>query len=229
MTQTQSPASDAGPHIMLIDDHPLIRDALSLAATRAEPGTRVSAVGSLVEAIENAQADKPDLFLLDLDLGTGGDLSNILTLSNTFPGVPVAVISATERTEIIRSARELGAAGYLRKSADLGDLRSAISALLNGELVFSDDLDAGGATLSERDDASRRLATLTPTQARVLAGLRSGLLNKQIAYELSISEATVKAHMTAIFRKLGVVNRTQALLVARHLDVPSEGGDTPPG
>ncbi|MCG8442023.1 MAG: response regulator transcription factor [Caulobacterales bacterium] len=208
-----------GPLIVVIDDHPLVRDALTLAARRAEPSAQVLGFAGLDAAFGGLTED-PDLVLLDLDLGEGGDLSNLMTIAKHFAQTPVGIVSATERPDVIRRARDLGAAGYVPKSAGLPELESAVRAWLQGRLVYPDGLDA------EDGDAggdAARLASLTPTQIRVLNALRRGLLNKQIAFDLAISEATVKAHMTAIFRKLGVNNRTQALLVARQLDAQPPG------
>ncbi len=207
-----------GPDVLIIDDHPMVGEALGLAIELAAPTARIRTVESFQDA-EAALTDvDPDLVLLDLDLGEGGDWSPLMTLRRERPTMPVAIVSATRTADVIQRARALGAAGYLKKSAELTELGHAVAALLAGEAVFPDDADEPTPPSAEAD-AIARLASLTPTQARVLDGLRRGLLNKQIAYELDISISTTKAHMTAIFRKLGVQNRTQALLTARSLDI----------
>lgn len=211
----------APPSIVIVDDHPLVGEALTLAALKAAPDADIRALERFDEALESLNETPADLVLLDLDLGQGGEWSPLITLVRDHPDTPVAMVSATKRPEIIEQARHLGAAGYLKKSDELTELGEGIASLLRGELTFPSALTEADDDAVARD-AITRLASLTPTQARVLDGLRQGLLNKQIAYELDISVSTTKAHMTAIFRKLGVQNRTQALLVARHLDVDDD-------
>lgn len=210
--------------VLIVDDHPLVREALGLAAMKAAPAAEIVAAGSFEQAKAALAERSADLVLLDLDLGAGGSLAHLMDLHAAWPDAQIAIVSATESPDVMRRARELGACGYLAKSAPLDALAGAVGAMLRGESAFPEGLD----TALENEtamDAVKRLASLTPTQRRVLEGLREGLLNKQIAYELDISEATVKAHMTAIFRKLGVLNRTQALLVARHLETDAAWGE----
>ncbi len=204
--------------VVIIDDHPMVREALALAVERAAPDADIRAFGGLGALHEALGEDglKPDVVLLDLDLGDGGDFSNLTTVLSSTPLAPVAIVSATEAGHAIAAARDLGAAGYLRKSAGLEELTQGIRALIAGDLVFPSDLPAGNGRIN---GAAQKLASLTPTQAKVFEGLRRGLLNKQIAYELNISLSTTKAHMTAIFKKLGVYNRTQALLLAQDLNL----------
>lgn len=209
------------PEVMIIDDHPMVGEALSLAILLAAPDARIRTLDSFAQARAALAEGGPDLVLLDLDLGEGGDWSPLMTLRRERPETPVAIVSATQRRDVMARARELGAAGYLKKSDELAALGDAVAALLAGAFAFPADLveTAEEAAGGLDDGALARLASLTPTQARVLDGLRRGLLNKQIAYELDISISTTKAHMTAIFRKLGVQNRTQALLTARSLEI----------
>ncbi len=207
-----------GPDVLIIDDHPMVGEALGLAIELAAPAARIRTVESFHDAQAALSRTDADLILLDLDLGGGGDWSPLLTLRRERPATPVAIVSATRTGDVMQRARALGAAGYLKKSAELVELGQAVAALLSGDTVFPEDATPAAAASAD-SDAMARLASLTPTQARVLDGLRRGLLNKQIAYELDISISTTKAHMTAIFRKLGVQNRTQALLTARSLDI----------
>lgn len=204
-------ADETGARVLIVDDHPLFRDALKAALWRASPTARVDAVGSLDAARQAlANGHTPDLVLLDLNLSDATGFDGLIRLQTGHGDVPIVVVSATDTPEAFARAASLGARGYLPKSLDLDALAAALTCVLEGERWFPDlpeDLEGG------EDDPARRVASLTPAQRRVLNGLADGLLNKQIAYEMGISEATVKAHMTAIFRKLGVNNRTQALLV----------------
>ena len=210
------------PLILVVDDHPMVREAMVVAALDATAEATVIGYPSMDAALADNHDTEPALLLLDLDLGQGGDFSNLLSALKQFPSARVGIVSATDTREVMRRAKSLGAAGYLAKSAGHSEFQNAISALLAGREVFPDDLNSDD---EPADDLMRRLASLTPTQTRVLEGLRSGLLNKQIAYELQVTEATIKAHLTAMFRKLGVTNRTQALVIAQQLDVRAAAGD----
>ncbi len=198
------------PDVLIVDDHPLFRDALEIALAQAFPaGARAHHSGSLADALEALETHKPNLILLDLNLSDASGFDGLARLRAASPETPVVVVSATESAEAYSRARALGAAGYLPKSLSLNDLSAALATTLDGGTWFPPAEDED----SEADTLAERVASLTPAQRRVLAGLSDGLLNKQIAYEMDISVATVKAHMTAIFRKLGANNRTQALLI----------------
>lgn len=209
----------AGPKVLIVDDHPLFRDALGLALREAYPsGAEALAVGSLAEALKLLGAGDVDLVLLDLNLSDAHDFEGLSRLKAMHPGIPVAVVSATDAPQAFQTARTLGAVGYLPKSLSLEDLSAALATTLDGGEWFP---EAGGIP-ADAGAAAARIASLTPAQRRVLAGLADGLLNKQIAFEMDISIATVKAHMTAIFRKLGAVNRTQALLIYKEATSASD-------
>ena len=200
------------PDVLIVDDHPLFRDALELALAQAFPdGASAHHCGSLAGALEALTEQQTDLILLDLNLSDASGFDGLARLRAAAPNTPVFVVSATESREAYAKARTLGAAGYLPKSLSLEDLSAALATALDGGTWFPPDADDGKA--AEGDALAARVASLTPAQRRVLTGLSDGLLNKQIAYEMDISVATVKAHMTAIFRKLGANNRTQALLI----------------
>lgn len=200
------------PHVLIVDDHPLFRDALEIALAQAFPaGANAHHSGSLAAALEALDSHKPQLILLDLNLSDVSGFDGLARLRAAAPYTPVVVVSATESAEAYSRARALGAAGYLPKSLSLQDLSSALATTLEGGTWFPSVGEDDGE--DEADSLAERVASLTPAQRRVLAGLSDGLLNKQIAYEMDISVATVKAHMTAIFRKLGANNRTQALLI----------------
>jgi DNA-binding NarL/FixJ family response regulator len=141
-------------------------------------------------------------------------LSGLLFLRAQHPAVPVAIVSANEDRGIIRSCLEAGALGFIPKTTPMETMRDAVRRVLAGEVWTPADVDLSAPADQEATEIVRRLASLTPQQARVLMMLSEGLLNKQIAYELSVSEATVKAHVSAILTKLGVESRTQAVIAA---------------
>lgn len=203
--------------IIIVDDHPLFRSALRQTLAGGDPSISVEESGDLAELSAALEADRDcDLVLLDLNMpGTRG-FSGLLLLRAQYPEIPVMIVSAVEDGGIIRRAFELGASGYLHKSVGPADIRRAIETVLSGEVYVPE-----GMEIPAEDSQSalmRRLATLTPQQVRVLMMLSDGLMNKQIAYELSISEATVKAHVSAILQKLDVDSRTQAVIAASKIE-----------
>ncbi|WP_408588072.1 LuxR C-terminal-related transcriptional regulator [Novosphingobium sp.] len=197
--------------ILIADDHPLFRQALALAVNAAAPGARVVEAGTLAAAAK-AASEAPDLRLITLDLKMPGAIgySGIALLHAERPEVPILVVSSAEGANAAEEARAFGAIGFLRKDADLARIEQTISAALGGTPLAPKQADPV-------DKVRNEVAGLTPTQLKVLLAVLDGKLNKQIAHELGMSEATVKAHMTAIMRKLDVRNRTQAALVARSL------------
>jgi len=200
--------------IVLADDHPLFRAALRSAVDKAAPGAAVEECASLAEA--RAALLKPgspvDLLLLDLKLSDSEGMAGLAAIRAEHPAVPVAVVSASEESSVVRHAMGLGAAGFIPKSTALPQMVEAINAILAGDSWAPDTLDA------EDDDLAARVASLTVSQLRILEGLKAGRLNKQIAFDLGVSEATIKAHLTSVFRKLGVQNRTQAVILAKQMD-----------
>jgi DNA-binding NarL/FixJ family response regulator len=199
--------------ILIADDHPLFRQALKLAVGRAAPDATILEAGQLGEAIEAARgAARLDLVLLDLRMPGSEGFAGVALLHAERPDTPIVVISSADEAEAAPRARAYGAVGFVSKTADLATLENAVARALAG------DRDAPLAALPA-DDISNRVASLTPTELKVLLGVLAGRLNKQIAFDLGVSEATVKGHMTAILRKLGVQNRTQAVLAARALDI----------
>jgi len=202
--------------ILVADDHPLFRDALKIAVARAAPQARIIEASTIAETMAAVRAEPQiDLLLLDLLMPDSKGFAGLAALHLERPNLPVLVVSAAEAAEAAVRSREYGAIGFLNKSARLED----ISALVTQALSGARDLAGWPAAAAdpELDAMARRIRTLTPAQLKVLMGLLEGRLNKQIAYEMAISEATVKAHMTAVFRKLNVRNRTQAVLAARAL------------
>jgi len=200
--------------VLLADDHPLFREALGTILRRIWPGIVVDEVDCLraaVAALDDGAATY-ELVLLDLKLPDCDGFAGLLALGNAHPETAVAIVSAREDSATISDAIACGAAGFIPKSATSAKLREALKAILAGDVWTPDDIGPPPT------DAIRVIASLSPAQLRILLGLRRGLLNKQIAHEIGVTEATVKAHMTALFRKLGVSNRTQALIYAQALN-----------
>ncbi|WP_295217734.1 response regulator transcription factor [uncultured Brevundimonas sp.] len=197
--------------IVVADDHPLFRAALRSAVDKAAPGAEVVECASLAEARAAMVAGPVDLLLLDLKLSDSEGMAGLAAVRAEQPTVPVAVVSASEDAPVVRHALGLGAAGFIPKSSSLPQMVEAITAILAGDSWAPDVPEAD-------DDLAGRVASLTPSQLRILEGLKAGRLNKQIAFDLGVSEATIKAHLTSVFRKLGVHNRTQAVILAKSLD-----------
>ena len=197
--------------IIIADDHPLFRTALVHAVSRVWPQAEVIECASAAQA--RAALEKGcDTLLLDLHMEDSHGLSVLMDLRQEYPALPIVIVSASEESRVFQAASQLGAAAFVPKSAGLDEMRHALGAVRDGDGWFPE-------TAGSEDADLQRIASLTPAQRRILSLIREGLLNKQIAFELDISEATVKAHITAILRKLGVVSRTQAALVATKLDV----------
>jgi DNA-binding NarL/FixJ family response regulator len=206
--------ADTQTRIVIADDHPLVRGALSQALSVAL-GAEIVETADLDGLMGELEArPEPDLVLLDLAMPGMRGLSGLLFLRAQHPAVPVAIVSANEDRDVIRSCIEAGALGFIPKTTPIETMRNAVRLMLEGQLWIPPDVDLNAPANQETADIVRRLASLTPQQARVLMMLSEGLLNKQIAYELSVSEATVKAHVSAILTKLGVESRTQAVIAA---------------
>lgn len=203
--------------VIIADDHPLFRTALSHAVAKVWEGADVVEASSAAQARTEIDSGAEAL-LLDLHMEDSDGLSVLMDLRQDFPALPIAIVSASEEPRVYSAARQLGAAAFIPKSAGLEDMRASLAAVRDGDTAFP---EGGGG----EDDDLAKMASLTPAQRRILGAIRQGLLNKQIAYEQDISEATVKAHITAIFRKLGVSNRTQAVLLASKLDVDQPNAD----
>ena len=201
-------------HLLIVDDHPLYRLALRQAIASALPEVRIDEAGDLVAAqAALAAAPDTDLVLLDLQLpGTHGLLA-LGELRAAHPGVAVAILSARDDAATVRRALAMGACGYLTKHAATDELQAGLRALLAGETwmpVALRTLLARTPRDGDDEGLASRLASLSPQQLKVLQRVAEGRLNKQVADELGIQERTVKAHLTVVFEKLGVRNRTQA-------------------
>lgn len=205
--------------ILIADDHPLYRDALRRALSQAAPGASLFEASTVPELLALVEAHaEAELLLLDLHMPGARGFSALAHLRGQHPGLPVIVVSAHEEASVARRALAHGATGYIPKSSSAETIVDAIRHVRDGEIWLPPAMGASTAPLKD-DEAqiAARIAELTPQQFRVLAMIAEGLLNKQIAYELGVSEATVKAHMTAIMRKLGCNNRTQVALAASQL------------
>lgn len=205
--------------IVIADDHPLIRGALRQAVAGAVPEAAISEAGDLAQ-LTSALEVNPDVDLVLLDLSMPGmrGYSGLFFLRAHYPHVPIVIVSANEEPGVIRRCIEIGAAGFIPKTTEMDVMRVAIRAILAGSTWVPKDLEVSATTDKATADIVRRLGSLTPQQTRVLMMVSEGLLNKQIAYELSVSEATVKAHVSAILQKLGVESRTQAVIAAAKIE-----------
>lgn len=197
---------------VIADDHPLFRGALKQALS-SFGDARIEEVGDFDAVKASVVAnDDIDLLLLDLTMPGSSGLSGLVALRGISSNFPVVVVSARDDAETVRRALELGASGFISKSAGMDQIRKAVETVLAGGIALPDGLDLGEERDAEVSDLIQRLRSLTPQQSRVLTMLAEGLLNKQIAYELGVSEATIKAHVSAILQKLGVDSRTQAVI-----------------
>jgi DNA-binding NarL/FixJ family response regulator len=199
--------------VILADDHPLFRGAMRAALTGLNPDAEIVECGDF-DSVRKMFADhgNADLILLDLAMPGVSGLSGLVTIRAVLPTVPVAIVSATEDVATIRRALDLGASGYISKASTMEHIRKSIQLILDGEIVVPPHINLDSEDEPEIRDLIARLKSLTRQQARVLGMLSEGLLNKQIAYELDVSEATVKAHVSAILQKLGVESRTRAVI-----------------
>lgn len=216
------------PSLLIADDHPLFRAALRLAASASVPGCDVHEASDLPGVLAALRAEPDiDLVLLDLHMPGSQGLSGLATLRGQHASVAVLVISAHDEPRVIRRVLDYGAAGFIPKSASPNEIGEAIRSVLACGTWLPERLVRAVTALptdSADVDLAGRLASLTEQQSRVLALLAQGLLNKQIADRLAIQERTVKAHVTAIFAKLKVRNRTQAGALLRSLELREPEG-----
>jgi DNA-binding NarL/FixJ family response regulator len=202
-------------HLVIADDHPLFRDALRQAVASVIPAAKIDEAGSfedLTALLERGA--EADLILLDLSMPGISGFSGLIYLRAQYPAIPVVIVSATDDGATIRRSLDFGASGFIPKRFGVDTLRDAILKIMGGDIWVPADTDLSAAVDPDMTRLRDRLVTLTPQQVRVLMMLSEGLLNKQIAYELGVSEATIKAHVSAILQKLGVESRTQAVIAA---------------
>lgn len=205
-------------HLIIADDHPLFRGALRQAVSGIVSSVAIDEAGSFEEltGLLERGADV-GLVLLDLSMPGISGFSGLIYLRAQYPAIPVVVVSATDDPETIRRSMDFGASGFIPKRFGVETLRDALATVLAGDIWIPSDVDLNAAADPEMAQLRDRLVTLTPQQMRVLMMLSQGLLNKQIAYELGVSEATIKAHVSAILQKLGVESRTQAVIAAARI------------
>jgi len=206
---------------LIADDHPLFREALKGALSAKFAGLEVFESADFDSTLQVlSEQEDLDILLLDLHMPGNGDLYGLIRIREDYPSLPIAVVSGSEDVNIVSKVMGYGAMGFIPKSSSSDDIANAINQILEGDTWLPTELKSKVAEIEGADrEIAAQVASLTTQQYRVLQYLHEGLLNKQIAYELHISEATVKAHITAIFRKLGVYNRTQAVLIAAKLQL----------
>jgi DNA-binding NarL/FixJ family response regulator len=206
--------------LVIADDHPLFRGALREAVSGLFAGVEIAEAGSFDEVSHFLERGADvDLILLDLTMPGVRGFSGLMYLRAQYPSVPIVIVSANDDPAVIRRCMNFGASGFIPKTLGVEAMRLAISWVLKGGVWTPPDVDLGAGADAESAALMARLATLTPQQVRVLMMLSEGLLNKQIAYELGVSEATVKAHVSAILLKLGVESRTQAVISAAKIEL----------
>ncbi len=232
MTMASQPETER-PFVsaLIVDDHPLFCDALSMTLKSVAGIAEIETADRLETAILRVErAPAPDVIVLDLNLPDVNGIDGLIRMRQAAAGVPVVVVSSLADNRVIGACMAAGAAGFVPKHSRREVFRAAFDALRMGQRFLPEGYVSppeGKSQATARDEAIGRLALLTRQQAKILQLICEGLLNKQIAYELSIAETTVKAHVTAIMRKLGVQSRTQAVLIARETNFASlmpEGG-----
>lgn len=214
-------ASTQHASIIIADDHPLFRVALKNTIERLLTSPKVLEAEdfqSLQELLSN-EGKQSQLILLDLHMPGSDGFSALIHTVAHYPEIPVMVVSAHDEPSIIRRAMDHGANGFLPKSAPLEDMSEALQSVLEGGLWKPEGIDDSCIIDEAEQSIAEGLSSLTQQQFRVAGMVNQGLLNKQIAYELKVTEATIKAHMTEIFRKLGVHSRTQVALALGQLAV----------
>ena len=206
---------------IVADDHPLFREALIHAIGNCVQGADILEADSL-DSLQRVVESNPDADLLFLDLSMPGvsGFSALAYIRSNHESLPTVIVSAMDDPAVIRRSIQHGASGFIPKSASIGNIEAGIQSVLQGEVWLPDGINLHDARL-DHDEAgiAAAMSSLTPHQFRVLMMLGEGLLNKQIAYQLGVSEATIKAHVTAILRKLDVTNRTQAVLAVQRLAI----------
>lgn len=200
--------------VLIVDDHPLVGEGFELSIRDAHPDLEIGRAASAAEAEAFAREHgaRVALVLLDLVLPDVNGFSGLLMLQRLLPDRPIAIVSGRFDAQTVALARTFGAAAYLPKGAPVSDLVKAVGDILAGAPV---DMPGEPTPAPEAEDFHRRIQTLSATQLRVLTALADGRLNKQIAGDMNLTEGTVKQHMSAIFKKLGVINRSQTILAAQ--------------
>ncbi len=201
-------------NVVIADDHPLFRRALRDALTDTGHVCHVTECEDFIQAMATIDAHDIDLLLLDLRMPGNTGLLGLMRLRSEHPHLAIVIVSASEDTHIIAHVHQLGALGFIPKSYSIDTMTTALDQVIGGSLSFPEFLD------QQSDAMTEKLASLTPQQLRVLQLIAEGALNKQIGFTLNIKETTVKSHISDIFRKLDINNRTQAALIVQQLDIP---------
>lgn len=221
-------SAEPNHRLIIADDHPLFRGALRAAVSGLLPQAEIAEAGSLDEAARHLDAGADiDLVLLDLSMPGVRGFSGLMYLRAQYPAVPIVVVSGNDDPTVIARCMEFGASGFIPKTVGLDVMREAVDRVLAGEVWTPPNIvPRRGEGDRETEDLLARIGSLTPQQMRVLMMLGEGLLNKQIAHELAVSEATVKAHVSAILQKLRVDSRTQAVIALSKIEgMPSVAAD----
>ena len=201
--------------ILIADDHPLFREALATIVKMAIPDSVIHEATDYSEAQLALSRNSFNLVFVDLNMPDANGLSDLALLKKMHPQVPMVVVSAHEAPDVIRSCLNHNASGYIIKSSNPDSIRVAILEILKGNTYVPPHIDLTPSDSTPEPRVSERLSSLTPSQLKVFIEMGKGKLNKQIAYDLKITEATVKAHITSVFKKLNINNRTQAVLLAQ--------------
>ncbi|SDK55033.1 response regulator transcription factor [Microbulbifer yueqingensis] len=197
--------------LLIADDHPLYRDALATTLTRHFQSSALLQSEDLDSTLAQLNSHDVDLLLLDLNMPGSEGFNGLAQIRHDFPAIPVVVVSGSDNNTVVQQAAGLGASGFLSKTAQPQEIAECIAAVLDGEQWFNEE------ALAEEDGLGQRLGLLTPQQLRIFHMIAQGQLNKQIAYELEITEPTVKSHVTAILRKLELRDRKQLIREAQVL------------
>lgn len=206
--------------VIIADDHPLFRQALletlktELNKTQWLEADTVAELNTLLG--EHADAD---LLLLDLNIPGAHGFNTLVHVRQHFPQIPVVVVSAYDDADTIGKAMEHGASGFVPKSTPVETIFEAISQVFAGNIWTPANYNSTSQGQTSKSEIAERIGSLTQQQYKILMMFAEGMLNKQIAYDLNVSEATIKAHATAIFKKLNVRNRTQAVITLNELDL----------
>ncbi len=209
--------------IIIADDHPLFRQALRETVAPIFKQAQIIELESLAETREKLEQQAAELLLLDLRMPDSDGLAGLMMIKGLYPALPVIIVSASEEAETVRAAIQAGAAGYIYKSYSLRQIHDAVLMVYQGGMHIPEGIDQGVTEHEHKElDAISRISSLTPSQLRVFISLSRGYMNKQIAADMDISEATVKAHVTSVYRKLGVRSRTQAVMVSKALDLSQD-------
>ena len=206
------------PLILVADDHPMCAAALAMAARVVDPAMAIDSATTLAEAVTLARGVAHDLILLDLMLPDVQGFGGLALMRSARPEATIAIVSGRDEPTIVAQAVALGAQGFLSKSTPIDQMVTAIRTLLAGEPWLPEG-SAMPTPDEPRAEIATRMGTLSVAQMRVLRAIANGHQNKQIAYDLQLAEPTVKSHLSAIFRKLGVSNRTQAVLALQAFDI----------